>query len=217
MRRYNKHTILFLLASFFILAQTALAQKEVDSILEIANKQVYENPDTAIMLAEKASNHSEVSVKNKISALLLISNAYSSKRDYKKSSEYVEQVKALLPKIKDDRHRMKILNRIASHYQELQIYDKAIDYLDEALILIKKYPAQDSIQHFFGYNAVMRGFIYREQMNCDIALTYFDKAIEAYKKTEKDFIRNPNLSICYYNKGNCLLTLRKPKKPKPVI
>ena len=109
---------------------------------------------------------------------------------------------------------MNLLNRIAGHYQELQIFDKAIEYLDESLALIENYPIQDSVQTFLGYNATLRGFIYREQMNCDIALKYFDKAIEAYKKTLQESAMNANLSICYYNKGNCLLSLGKTEDAK---
>ncbi|MCB0464369.1 MAG: tetratricopeptide repeat protein [Aequorivita sp.] len=209
MKKWNKYSTLFFLAGCFFIAQAVYSQKEVDSIIKEANKQIYENPELAIELAQKAYNNPEVTVRNKINILLAISTAYSSKRDYGKSSEYVEQIKELLPKINDVRQKMNILNRIAGHYQELQIYDKALEYLDESLVLIEKYPQKDSIQSFLGYNATLRGFIYREQMNCDIALTYFNKAIEAYKKTLERHLMNANLSICYYNKGNCLLSLGK--------
>ncbi len=214
MRRQNKHTILFLWVSLFIVAHSAHAQKNVDSILANANKQIYDNPEKAITLAQEAYNYPTASVKNKVNALLTISTAYSSKRDYEKSSEYVEQIKELFPKIKDARQKMNILNRIAGQYQEVQIYDKALEYLDESLALIEKYPKQDSIQTFLGYNATLRGFIYREQMNCDIALNYFNKAIEAFSRTLENQVMNANLSICYYNKGNCLLSLGKAEEAK---
>lgn len=213
MRKQNNVRIL-VLSSILLLLQTAYAQKEVDSILEKANVLIYENPDRAILLAQQAYNYPDASVKNKVNALLAISTAYSSKRDYNKAAEYVERIKGLIPDIKNKRQQMNILNRIAGHYQELQIYDKAIDYLDESLLLIEKYPAQDSVQSFLGYNATLRGFIYREQMNCEIALKYFDKAIKAYEKAKEPHLRNANLSICYYNKGNCLLTLNKVDEAK---
>ncbi|PHR14766.1 MAG: hypothetical protein COA40_00880 [Aequorivita sp.] len=192
-----------------MLVQTAYAQKEVERILEKANIQIYENPDKAIFLAQQAYDNPDASVKHKVNALLTISTAYSSKRDYNKATEYVERIKGLIPNIQNERQQMNILNRIAGHYQELQIFDKAIDYLDESLQLIEKYPAQDSVQSYLGYNATLRGFIYREQMNCEIALKYFDKAIKAYEKAQEPHLRNANLSICHYNKGNCLLTLNK--------
>ncbi len=214
MKKWNKYNMLFFLAGFLFIAQATYSQKKVDSILKEANKQIYENPDTAIVLAQKAYDNPKATVRNKINALLCISTAYSSKRDYEKSSEYIEQIKELLPKINDARQKMNILNRIAGHYEELKIYDKAMEYLDQSMALIEKYPVQDSIQPFLGYNSTLRGFIYRNQMNCDIALTYFNKAIEAYKKTLQKPIMNANLSICYYNKGNCLLSLGKTEDAK---
>ncbi|MCG2420224.1 tetratricopeptide repeat protein [Aequorivita sp. F47161] len=209
MKQLNKHTLLVFLIGVFVLIQATYAQKEVDSTLAIANRQIYENPDEAIRLATQAYNSTNISINNKINALLSISTAYSSKRDYEMASVYVEKIKALLPNIQNTRQRMNILNRIAAHYQELQIYDKAIEYLDEALLLLENQRNQDSIQPLLGYNATMRGFIYRKQMNCDIALNYFNEAIEYYKKTLEAHVRNANLSICYYNKGNCLLSLGK--------
>lgn len=212
-KKQNNLRIL-VLGIFLVLVQAGYAQKKVDSILEKANVQIYENPDKAILLAQEAYDHPDASVKSKVNALLTISIAYSSKRDYNKATEYVERIKGLIPNIKNERQQMNILNRIAGHYQELQIYDKAIDYLDEALLLIEKYPAQDSIQPYLGYNATLRGFIYREQMNCEIALKYFDKAIKAYGRAQEPHLRNANLSICFYNKGNCLLSLNKIEEAK---
>ncbi len=209
MRKRNKHSFLVFLISLFIFIEVGHAQKEVDSLLAQANKQIYENPDEAINLATQAYNVEDISVGNKVNALLSISTAYSSKRDYAMASVYIEKIIAEFPNLKNSRQQMNILNRVAAHYQELQIYDKAIEYLDEALVLIENYPAQDSLQPLLGYNATMRGFIYREQMNCDIALTYFNQAIEYFKNTLQPHVRNANLSICYYNKGNCLLALDK--------
>lgn len=215
MKKWNKYGILFFWAGLFFVAQVGYSQKEVDSILKIANKQIYENPDEAIVLSQEALNTPKVSVRNKINALLAISIAYSSKRDYEKASEYIVQINELIPKINDELQKMNILNRIASHYQELQIYDKALEYLDESLVLIEKYPKQDSVQTYLGYNSILRGYIYRKQTNCDIALKYFDDAISAYNKTTaRQPIMNANLSICYYNKGNCLLALNKTEMAK---
>jgi tetratricopeptide (TPR) repeat protein len=193
----------------------AHSQKEVDSLLAQAQKQIYENPEEAIALSQEALNNPKITVRNKINVLLAISTAYSSKRDYEKASEYIVQINELIPKIDDELQEMNILNRIGAHYQVLQIYDKALEYLDESLVLIEKYPLQDSIQKYLGYNSILRGFIYRKQTNCDIALKYFDDAINAYNKTtELQPIMNANLSVSYYNKGNCLLSLNKIEQAK---
>ncbi len=215
MKKWNKYSALFFLAGFFFFAQIGHSQKEVDSLLKVANKQIYENPDEAIALSQEALKSTGITISNKITSLLTISTAYSSKRDYGKASEYVVKINELIPKLNDEVQKMKILNRIAAHYHELQIYDKALEYLDESLVLIEKFPQQDSVQTSLGYNFIMRGFIYRKQTNCDIALKYFDDAIKVYSKTTaQQPVMNGNLSICYYNKGNCLLTLNKTEQAK---
>ena len=215
MKKWNKHSALFFLAGFFFFVQMVHSQKDVDSILKIANKQVYENPEEAISLSQEALNNQKITVRNKINSLLVISVAYSSKRDYEKASEYIFQINELIPKIDDELLKISILNRIGAHYQELQIYDKSLEYLDESLVLIEKYPTPDSIQKYLGYNSILRGFIYRKQTNCDIALKYFDSAIIAYERTiAQQPIMNANLSISYYNKGNCLLSLNKTEQAK---
>lgn len=195
--------------SLFLAGPSGLTQNHNDSILKQANKLIYEDPDAAIILALDAYNQPETSVEDKVNFLLSISTSYTSKRDYENSLIYVLKIEDLLPSIKNTIQKMNVLNRIGAQYQDLKIYDKSIDYLDESLDLIQHYPDQDSVQTFLGYNAILRGFIYREQMSCDIALKYFDKAIEAYKNTLQNPMMNANVSICYYNQGNCLLALDK--------
>lgn len=203
----NNYIQLLLLASLFLVAPYLCAQEDTDSILRAADKLTYENPDKAIEIATVLYENPATSDKYKINALMTISNAYSSKRDYEKSLEYVFKIRSYLPKIKDKKQQINILNKVGSQYNDLKIYDKSIDYLDEAFDLLEAYPQKDSTLQLLGYNYILRGFVYREQMGCDVALKYFDKAIETYNKTLHNPIMNANVSICYYNKGNCLFTL----------
>lgn len=202
----NNRRIGTLLAIFWM-AWNVAAQNDIDSILNVATQQVYENPDKAIEIATSVYSNSETSTKYKISALLTISNAYTSKRDHEKSLETILQITSLFPELTDPKQKIGILNRIGAQYQDLKIYDKAIDYLDDAMVEIAAYPHQDSIQAYLGYNHIVRGFIYREQMSCDMALKYFDKAIEAFTNKVGTTIMSANASIGYYNKGNCLLAI----------
>ncbi len=188
------------------------AQENADSLLQVANRLVYEKPDRAIEIATAVFEHPETPVRFKINALLSISTSYTSKRDYEKSLEYVLMGTDYLDKLEDERQKMDILNRIGGQYQNLKIYDKAIEYLDESLKLIDTYPIRDSVQRYLGYNHILRGFIYREQLGCEVALKYFEKAIAAYLQTLSNPIMNANVSICYYNQGNCFLSLEQTDK-----
>ena len=137
---------------------------------------------------------------------MLISNAYLSKRENEKSLEYALKARDYLPEIVSTISKINVLNTIGMQHQQLRIYDKAIEYLDQALALADKTTQKDSINTLLAYNYAIRGFIYREQMSCNIALNYFDKSIEAYKKAPGT-TRYANLSTLSYNKGNCLLQI----------
>lgn len=193
-----------------MLSQVVWPQQTVDSILSYARNQIYENPNVAIDTAMALFNSPKATVDIKVKALIVISTAYSSKREYEKSLEYSLKALEMLPKIEDTNLKINLLNRIGARYQELKVYDKALTYLDEAYKLLKSLPESTNKLQELGFNNLMRGFIYRDQMSCELALDYFNKAIEAYKEVliEKDV--NSHLSIAYYNQGNCLMTINKP-------
>lgn len=203
------YRLYFLIGSFFLLSQTLWPQQQTDSILNFANNQIHENPNLAIETAEKLFNASESTIDIKVRALIIVSTAYSSKREYEKSLEYSRKAIDLLPKITDDQLKIHILNRIGAQYQELNVYDKALTYLNEAYALLKNLPESVNKSRALGFNNLVRAFIYREQMSCEIALDYFNNAIEAYEQISTQHNVNSNLSIAFYNKGNCLLDLRR--------
>lgn len=205
MKRQLQH-IVFSLAISSLFCTIAFAQSDLDSIITVSTIKIYDNPNAAIEIGnsifEKAANP-----QTKVKALMLISNAYLSKRENEKSLEYALKARDYLPEIVSTISKINVLNAIGMQHQQLRIYDKAIEYLDEALALADKTTQKDSINTLLAYNYAIRGFIYREQMSCDIALNYFDKSIEAYNKNLDKEKKYANLSTLSYNKGNCLLQI----------
>lgn len=198
--------IAFFLA-LFMMHDTSVAQVKLDSLISNANVKVYEDPITAIKIGKEYLEKATVA-KTKINALMLISNGYLSKRDYEKSLAYSKKTKSLFNEIIDPKVKISILNNIGMQYQQLLIYDKAIENLDEALLLAEETISPDSIPSYLGVNYAIRGLIYREQMSCEIALNYFNKSIVEFKKEfEKNNSMIENLSIIEYNKGNCELQI----------
>lgn len=198
------HKIIFLL---LLSGMVSYAQKnEIDSLLKVGHLEIYEHPDKAIKIGMQIFDSQQSSVRIKITGLVIISDAYSSKRDYRKSVAYLIKAQKLSNQIDNTIVKIQILTKTAVQYQQLRIYDKAIQYLDQARALSLDYPVKDSIQSVLGTNYTIRGFIYKEQLNCDIAIGYFDKGITEYKKL-KTSLKNANLSIVSYNKGNCYILL----------
>lgn len=81
------HVIPLLLLAFFHCGKSTLAQKALDSILDQTTSVIFENPDQAIATGKKVLEEAGAA-KTKINALMLISNAYLSKRENSKSLEY---------------------------------------------------------------------------------------------------------------------------------
>ena len=184
----------------------SVAQKELDSSITASKNKIFEDPNKAISIGNEIYLKA-TQPETKVNALMLISNAYLSKRDNLKSLEYALKSREFLNEISSIRTRINVLNTIGMQHQQLRIYDKSIEYLDEALQLSKQITNPDSLASLLGYNYTIRGFIYREQMSCEIALNYFEKAFNEFEKKSEDKTMIANLSTITYNKGNCFLQL----------
>ena len=141
-------------------------KKQTDSLIRVTSLEIYKNPDKAIRIGNQIVKNA---IKNKdidftIKGYKLISDAYSSKRNYEKSLEYVIRANELLKFSKNDLLKIIIANKTGIQYHQLKIYDKSIQYLDQAEQLILNYPIKDSIHGQLGKNYVVRGFIYKEKL-----------------------------------------------------
>jgi tetratricopeptide (TPR) repeat protein len=205
----------FTVITLMIIAPKSYAQdkKRLDSIVKSASNQMYINPDNviksgAILLKEAGKNYDY-----KIMGFKLISDGYSAKRDYEKSLEYVMKANQLLSYSNDQLLKISTLNKVGIQYHQLKIYDKAIEYLDQSEHLMMEYPIPDSIRTYLGRNYIVRGFIYKEKFNCEIALDFFDRGIIELQKTHTKIV-NSAISIAKYNKGNCYILMLNNKMAK---
>ena len=193
----------FLMCSLYFAPLTA--QKKLDRILEESRFQIYENPKEVIRIGDSIFTQA-TQPETKSLALMFISTAYLSMRENEKSLQYSLKAQNYFEEIEDVKSKIQILNSLGMQHQQLRIYDQAIEYLNQALELAKNNP-NDTLSKLLGYNYAVRGFIYREQMSCETAIGYFDKAISEYKKNNSQLANNANLSTLSYNKGNCFLQL----------
>ncbi|NNT73228.1 hypothetical protein HKT18_13465 [Flavobacterium sp. IMCC34852] len=204
--------MLILLVAKLVIADTLSSQnlKSIDSILKVASTEIYANPDNVIKLGHKIIKMAGDNVDYKIKAYKIISDAYSSRRDYEKSLEYVIKANELLDETNDELLKITIVNKMGIQYHQLKVYDKAIQYLDQAEQLIGEYPVKDSIHTELGKNYIVRGFIYKEKLSCAIAIAFLDRGIAELKKSNKESDLS-KISIATYNKGNCYLLLKNNK------
>ncbi len=192
-----------LLLTHFMYAQNS---KNCDNIYNNAGTEIYSNPDKVIKIGESIVNESGDNIDCKIKGYKLICDAYTSKRNYEKTLEYLNKATGLLRLSNNALLKISILNKQGIIYHQLKIYDKAIQYLDQAEQYIMEYPIQDSIHNDLGKNFIVRGFIYKEEFNCDIAINFFDRGISELLKV-KTKPAYSIISIAKYNKGNCYILL----------
>jgi tetratricopeptide (TPR) repeat protein len=203
---------IFILATIFISScfyQKAVAQdvEKLEQEIKFSNIEIYENPDKVIAIGLNIVKKSKNNIDLKIKAYKLVSDGYSSKRDYQKSLDYLTKALYLLPNSNDKSLIILIETKAGILYHQLKIYQNAILYLDRAEEMCLDYPVQDSVQSFLGINYLVRGIIYKEKLNCDIAISFFDKAINLFSLHNKTKDSAARISIAMYNKGNCFLLL----------
>ncbi|MDN3493096.1 tetratricopeptide repeat protein [Winogradskyella bathintestinalis] len=210
---FSRFLVLVCSIPWFLFASSIKEGKQIDSILEATRFRVYENPDEAIDLGLSVFDESEYSEKTKVKALMLVSLAYTSKRDYQKALDYIEKADKLSKKLNDKVLQIEILFRTGILYQQLKIFDKSIEFLEKTEQMALLYPDRDAVSKYIANSYTVKGFIYKDNLNCDIALEYFDKGIEEYQNVKNEEV-NTNLSIVYYNKGNCYTLLSQYGKAK---
>ena len=198
--------LLLLSTRYSVFAQD---QKKLEQLIKTSNVEMYENPEKVISTGLKIIQLSKNNIDLKIKAYKLVSDGYSSKREYQKSLKYLIKALELLPKSEDKLLKISIDTKAGIQYHQLNIYQSAITYLDRAEKMCLDYPVQDSVTSFLGVNYVVRGFIYKEKLNCDIAISFFDKGIKTLSYNNKKNENATKISIAKYNKGNCYLLLEE--------
>lgn len=204
--KINRNYFIFVYSILLTHFMYAQSYKNCDSIVNGATNEIYSNPDKAIKIGESIVNESGKNIDCKIKGYKLICNAYSSKRNYEKALENLNKATELLRLSNNALLKIAILNKQGIIYHQLKIYDKAIQCLDQAEQFILDYPIKDSIHNDLGKNFIARGFIYKEEFNCDIAIDFFDRGISELLK-EKTKPAYSIISIAKYNKGNCYILL----------
>ncbi|KIA89390.1 tetratricopeptide repeat protein [Kaistella jeonii] len=188
------------------------AQKNNDSLRKRAYSVIYEQPDETISIALKLLKE-EKKVDEVAHLYMLLSNAYIAKRNNDSSLFYILKAADLINKEALPTTKIKILNSVAVQYQQMELYGKALETLDQSLQLTEQLEANDKDRLFnAGFNYAVRGMIYRNQSNPDLALEKFKMAAVNFQKLSLDRKSAANLSIIYYNIGYCYIDLSQLKQ-----
>ena len=191
-------TLLFLFGTSFSFAQKS------DSV-RIAYDYVYFNPQKAIEMANRIIKTSE-NKDDQITARLIKTNAYSSLDDTYNALKYAFETYDYVKKEKDTFNEARILGRIGELFQLYGFNTQSRYYLEksENLILSKEF-SEEKRPMYLGNIYGIKGNGYKDDLDCDFALKYYDKSIKSYKSRELNQSTLNNLALVYIEKSNCLI------------
>ncbi len=184
-------------------------QEKTDPALESISKYLYENPDKAIEEGKKLID-SETDIDKKIRYYLYLSKAYTAKRSTDESLKTLLEAQNLLKTTNDLKSKIDVLINIAIQYQQMELFSKCFDALDEAESLCADLGPESDLQKnsWLGKSNAVKGIIYKSQGNNDIALEKFFSAVGFLEKAEQNNPTVNNLSIVYYNIGYSFFNLK---------
>ncbi|MEZ4853748.1 tetratricopeptide repeat protein [Flavobacterium sp.] len=203
MKLFIFHIILIIL-----LPNSSFSQEKNDTFYESIQPYLYENPNKAITIAKnKISEEKNIDIQ--IKYYLYLAKAYTAKRDFDASFKTLLNAKAIVEKSSNIASKIDVLILIAIQYQQMELYNKCLETLDEVDAICANLNTTFSNEKYswLGKIYAIRGIIYKSSENYDIALEKFLKAIHNLKNAPQSIANTNNTSIVYYNMGYCFLLL----------
>lgn len=186
------------------------AQKTPDSVLiKKAKLEIYDNPDNTIKIGEQLLKKPH-DVKTSINLYMLLSTANIAKRNFDKSLKYILKAKELSQKTNDPKSQAGVLISVAIQYQQMELFSKCLETLNEADQYIARIPEKNPEKYIeTAASHAIRGMVYKSQSNSEIALEKFLISIQNYDKVPVKKTTYSNMSVVYYNIGYCYLNLNQ--------
>lgn len=175
---------------------------------------LYDEPEKAISIS-KSLLKAEKTPDQIANIYMLISNAYVAKRDIDSSLYYIMRTSDLLTTNVKTVTKIRILNTIGVQYQQMDLFDKALENLEKWEALCRTLPAKDYDRNFnLNFIDAVRGMIYRSQSNPEMAINKFVPAISFFKSLATEPKNDANISVFSYNLGYCFLELKNYNQAK---
>lgn len=206
-----KHLKFVIILILSVLYQFSLAQnnKEIDSLVTVANSFIFKNPQQTIQIGEEILDRKNISDSYKISSYILIANGYAALNEYEKSIDFAIKANNLSAETKDNVNQIRTLGFIGNQYIRIEMRDEAWHYLDKADKLSQTASLPDSMKYLIGNINLLKGFLYKRSLDCEYAIKHFNKAIVEFKKDEGNGFAVANLGQAYNQKGFCFMSIDK--------
>ncbi|MGG7469243.1 tetratricopeptide repeat protein [Chryseobacterium arthrosphaerae] len=178
-----------------------------NAVIKKARLEIYDNPDNAIRIGKNLLKKNN-DVNASIEIYILLSTANIAKRDFNESLKYILKAKELSQKINDPKKQASVLVMVAIQYQQMELFSKSLETLNEADQYLAKIPEKTPEKYIeTATSYAIRGMIYKSQSNSEIALEKFLISIANFEKVPVKTTTYSNMSVVYYNIGYCYLNL----------
>ncbi|MGG7551301.1 hypothetical protein ACQ7CX_11830 [Chryseobacterium arthrosphaerae] len=182
-------------------------RSENNAVIKKARLEIYDNPDNAIRIGKNLLKKNN-DVNASIEIYILLSTANIAKRDFNESLKYILKAKELSQKINDPKKQASVLVMVAIQYQQMELFSKSLETLNEADQYLAKIPEKTPEKYIeTATSYAIRGMIYKSQSNSEIALEKFLISIANFEKVPVKTTTYSNMSVVYYNIGYCYLNL----------
>lgn len=177
------------------------------TLFKKAKLEIYDNPDKTIQIGKQLLKN-ENDLKKTIDIYMLLSTANVAKRNFEESLMYILKAKELSQKTNDIKSQVSVLVSVAIQYQQMELFSKSLETLNEADQYLAKLPEKTTEKHIETATIyAIKGMIYKSQSNSEIALEKFLISIENFEKVLVKKTTYSNMSVVYYNIGYCYLNL----------
>jgi len=199
----NKYFALVFL--IFALQTCVSAQNQAKMQLRNAYDFLYEDPQKAISLANaiirKTENHDEI-----ITGYVIIINAYSSLNQSDNALRYAFKALDMVQSEKDIISKVRILGLIGEQFQVCHFNDESRFYLDQAQSIISDLRISPDQKRIYSGNIdAIKGNSYKDDLDCNFAIDYYNKAIKDYLRVKNNSSATNNLCLVYIEKSECLI------------
>lgn len=180
-----------------------------DKMVVRAEKLMLSNPQKSFDLAQALLKEHSLNHKNKVRSLFVLANTSNVMERPLDVIKYGNLTLEDATEESDVITKIKSLTLIGNTYQSIQLNEKLRTNLDQAEKLLSSPAVPDSM------NSIVRGNIYYlkamnyfSNMDGNIALSYFDKAIHQYL-ISKEPVAGINIKFAYINKGWALIDQKR--------
>ncbi|OCA69068.1 hypothetical protein BBI01_17810 [Chryseobacterium artocarpi] len=193
-----------LFSIILILLFACFSSQSKNSALIEAKKLVYVNPEQAIKKADSVMKNTN-SIEIKTAAMITIINAQLLLGQSKKVIDNCNKVIIWAKESKEPFQEIKLLSMLGNQYQTMLMTENAKIYLDKAENKMDSIKVPDSLLFLKGNLYNMKGMVFRDELNCEFALKYFEKALKVYEIQRNDKLAITNQALINIQKGSCLI------------